>query len=182
MIDSREAGDRAIFLLEKRWTDAADLYWLAFLLTGRHYFSFGVASGASVSQAWSRRIVIAKALALIRAEFAESARWTELASEPKVVLPAPAWSLSPDTTKKQIEEALLAIDVFPRAAVIVSIFEGIRIAHAATILDVDSALVGKGRAIGLRELTANLARKHFAAPVCSLGWRGLTDSPNSSAA
>ena len=149
---------------------AADLYWLAFLLTGRPDISIDIAVDTAVSQdnanpffaagmrAWSRRIVIAKALAAIRDELAESARRTELARVHPWAAPR-GWSLSPDTTKIQIEEALLAIDVFPRAAVLLLIFEGVRIADAVTLLHVDANLVGKGQAIGLREFTTNLARK-----------------------
>ena len=68
------------------------------------------------------------------------------------------WSLPASTTKTQIEQALLAVDLFPRAAVLLSIFEGMSIADAATILDADVTLVRKAQAIGLRELTNNLAR------------------------
>lgn len=68
------------------------------------------------------------------------------------------WPLSPDTTKLQIGDALLAIDLFPRAAVLLSIFEGVRTAAAATLLAVDVTLVRKGQAIGVCELTSNLAR------------------------
>jgi DNA-directed RNA polymerase specialized sigma24 family protein len=67
------------------------------------------------------------------------------------------WSLPASTTKTQIEQALLAVDLFPRAAVLLSIFEGMSIADAATILDADVTLVRKAQAIGLRELTNNLA-------------------------
>ena len=41
---------------------------------------------------------------------------------------------------------------------LLSIFEGVSIADAATILDADITLVRKAQAIGLRELTNNLAR------------------------
>ena len=69
------------------------------------------------------------------------------------------WSLSPDTTKADLEKALLAIDPFPRAALLLLVFEGIRMADAAALLDADPALIRKAQAIGLRELTANLAGK-----------------------
>jgi hypothetical protein len=60
-------------------------------------------------------------------------------------------------SKARIEEALLAIDVFPRAALLLLIFERVRIGDAATLLDADAALVRKAQAMALRELTANLA-------------------------
>ena len=40
------------------------------------------------------------------------------------------------------------------------IFEGVPIDDAASLLDADPNLVRKGQVIGLRELTANLARKN----------------------
>jgi DNA-directed RNA polymerase specialized sigma24 family protein len=151
--------------------DAADLYWLTFLLTGRRDVSIDIAADAAASQdegqpffaawmrAWSRRIVIAKALAAIRDELAESARRTELARVDQSAARPRDWSLSPHMNKSRIEEALLAIDVFPRAAVLLLVFEGVQIADAAALLDRDATLVRKAHAIGLREFTANLAGK-----------------------
>jgi hypothetical protein len=67
---------------------AADLYWLTFLLTGDREASLdvtlealGFALGANPffstwMLAWSRRLVIAKALAVIRVELATSAHRT----------------------------------------------------------------------------------------------------------
>jgi hypothetical protein len=40
------------------------------------------------------------------------------------------------------------------------VFESIGIADAAILLDADAALIRKAQAIGLRELTANLADKN----------------------
>ena len=148
--------------------DAADLLWLAFLLTGRREISLDIAVDAINSQnegdpffttwmgAWARRTVIAKALGAIRGELAQSARRTRMARVKHGAAPQ-GWSLNPETTKARLEEALLSIDVFPRAAVVLSIFEGIRIADAAVLLDADAALVRKAQAIGLSELIANLA-------------------------
>lgn len=163
-VENREAN------VEGARKNAADLYWLAFLLTGRHGVSIEVATDTAASQddgthffkdwmqGWSRRLVIAKALDAIREELAESARRTKLARTHQPAALPRDWALSNDTTKAQIEEALLAIDVFPRAAFILSIFEGEHIADAATLLDADADLVRKGQAIGAREFAANLAR------------------------
>ena len=156
---------------EAKMKDAADLYWLAYLLTGRRDVSIDIAADAAVSRdegepffagwmrAWSRRIVIAKALAAIRDELAESARRTELARVDESTARQPDWSLSPYLNKSRIEEALLAIDVFPRAAVVLLVFEGVRIADATALLDRDAALVRKAHAVGLREFMANLGGK-----------------------
>lgn len=157
-----------ISLNQDQTKNSADLYWLALLLTGRPDLSIDIIADAAAwddqahpffanwMRAWSRRIVIAKALAAIRDELAASARRTTVAREHSPVLPH-GWSLGSDMTKAGIEQALLAIDVFPRAAVLLLIFEGIRLADAATLLDADARLVRKAQAIGLRELTANLA-------------------------
>jgi len=178
-LDSWEATDGAIFpsgaqpeegiSSEHGTKDVTSLFWLAFLLTGARDISIDVAADAALSQAavnpffatwiraWSRKIVIAKAVSAIRDELRASVRQTELARVPG---PAPLqkWSLPTSTTKTQIEQALLAVDLFPRAAVLLSIFEGMSIADAATILDADVTLVRKAQAIGLRELTNNLVR------------------------
>lgn len=177
-LDSWEATDGAIFpsgaqpeegtRSKHKTKDVTSLYWLAFLLTGARDISIDVAADAALSQAavnpffaawiraWTRKIVIAKAVSAIRDELRASVHRTELARVPG---PAPLqkWSLPASTTKTQIEQALLAVDLFPRAAVLLSIFEGMSIADAATILDADVTLVRKAQAIGLRELTNNLA-------------------------
>jgi DNA-directed RNA polymerase specialized sigma24 family protein len=149
---------------------AADLYWLAFLLTERRESSADIAAAAVASQdgdgpyfsswmlSWSRRLVIAKALAAIRGELRASARRMELKRPNKPAMPDRDWVLDWSTTKIEIENALLAIDVFPRAALVLSVFERLPIADAALLLDVEPKLLSKARTIGLRELTSNLAR------------------------
>jgi DNA-directed RNA polymerase specialized sigma24 family protein len=151
---------------------AADLYWLAYLLTGRRDVSIDIAADAASSQEggsqffgewmrnWSRRLVMANALPAIREELVESERRTQEAHVRRSASPSRGWSLSPGTTKSQIEEALLPIDVFPRVALVLTVFEGVRIPDAATMLEVDESLVRKGQAMGLREFTANLAGKN----------------------
>jgi DNA-directed RNA polymerase specialized sigma24 family protein len=155
--------------IKDRRSHAADLHWLAFLLTGQRDTSIDIAADAVAAQsgeassfnewmrAWARRIVIAKALTTVRVELAESVRRTRRA---KLGLPpaSVAWSLSPSATKARIEDALLAIDILPRTVVVLCLFEGIRAADAAIALDVDSPLVRKALAIGVRDLVANLAR------------------------
>jgi DNA-directed RNA polymerase specialized sigma24 family protein len=145
----------------------ADLYWLAFLLTGRQDLSVEIASDAAVyaedassfadwMRGWQRRLVIGRALTAIHDELAGSARRTQLARVNRSAMPR-NWSLSSNTSKADLQEALLLIDPFPRAALLLLVFEGMRMADAATLLDADPALVRKAQAIGLGELTANLA-------------------------
>jgi len=150
--------------------DAAGLHWLAFLLTGRRGLSIDIAAEIAASEddsrpffstwmlAWSRRLVISRALAAIREELAASARRMKLKRVNEAALPSRDWSLDRGTTKGGIENALLAIDVFPRAALLLSVFERVSIDDAAVLMDADPKLVSKARTIGLRELTNTLAR------------------------
>jgi len=151
---------------------AAELYWLAYLLTGHREPSLDVAiealdllDGANPffstwMLGWSRRLVIAKALAAIREELAESAGRMASKRRQNRVLPPRNWAPGRDTTKVEIERALLAIDVFPRCALLLSVFEGMPLEDAATLLDAGRDLVRKAVTAGLRELTRNLARMH----------------------
>jgi DNA-directed RNA polymerase specialized sigma24 family protein len=147
-----------------------ELYWLAFLLTGHRRLSADMTLEAVGSAddanpffsawmlAWSRRVFIAKALAGIRDELAASARRTASKRAEKATLPPRNWTLDRDTTKLQLESALLAIDVFPRCALLLSVFEGLSLEDVAILLDGERDLVRKAQMIGLRELTRNLAR------------------------
>jgi DNA-directed RNA polymerase specialized sigma24 family protein len=165
---------------------AADLYWLGFLLTGRRDVSIDIAADAAVSEDypnsfftdwmrdWHRRLVIGKALTAIRDELADSALRTKRARVDAAASWHRDWSTRPNVTKAELDRALLAIDVFPRAALLLLVFEGMRIADAATLLDADSALVKKAQVIGLHELTASLA------PTKPLPVSGLPQSPQQS--
>lgn len=147
---------------------AVNLYWLVFLLTGRRDISIDIAAEAAGSddredpffadwmRGWYRRLVIVKALAAIHDDLAESARRTQTARFTTHKVPR-NWSLGPDVTKEDLERALLGIDLFPRAAVLLLVFEGIRIADAVSLLDARPDLLKKAQAIGLSELTANLS-------------------------
>jgi DNA-directed RNA polymerase specialized sigma24 family protein len=155
--------------LEHANGQAADLYWLAFLLTGHRETSADVAMAVLDSRdggnhffsewmhAWARRLVIAKALPAIREELAASARRTQSRPAVKSALPPRTWALRDGSAKVEVERALLAIDVFPRCVLLLSIFEGMALADVATLLDSERELVRKAQMIGLRELTRNLA-------------------------
>jgi len=146
------------------------IYWLVFLLTGHRELSVDVTLEtvalphdaspffSAWMLAWSRRVFIAKALAAIRDELAESARRTASKRAEAAELPARKWTLNRDTTKAQLESALLSIDMFPRCALLLSVFEGVSLEDAAILLNSERDLVQKAQTIGLRELTRNLAR------------------------
>ena len=108
--------------------------------------------------AWSRRVFMAKALAAIRDELAASARRTASMRVEKAAVPPRTWTLDRDTAKVQLERALLAIDAFPRCALLLSVFEGLSLEDVAILLGSERNLVRKARMIGLQEITRNLAR------------------------
>jgi len=156
-------------------------YWLAFLLTGHREPSVHVAIQAIESEdgansffstwmrAWSRRVVIAKALAAIRGELAASASRTAARHAEKTVLPPRNSALDPETARVQIERVLLAIDLFPRCALLLLVFERVSLEDAAILLDVNPNLVRKAQVIGLRELTSQLATMQ--------GWKSALAGP-----
>ena len=157
--------------------NAAGLYWLVFLLTCQGDLSVDIAAGAATTEGdsnqffgswmrdWAKKVAIAKAVAGIHEELAESLHRTMAAKMRPPGQVASNWRLPEGTTKAELERALLAIDVFPRAALLLTTFEGVHTADAATLLDADVALIRKAQAIGLRELTANLAYNHTNHPV-----------------
>jgi len=165
---------------------AADLLWLAYLLTGRREPSVDVTLDAMAGEdldseegagsffstwmlAWSRKVVIGKALAAIRDELAASARLTGWKRYGKSAIPPRSWVIDRNTSKIQLERALLALDVFPRCVLVLSIFEGMSLEDAAILLDSGLELVRKARMGGLRELTRNLARMQ--------GWKSAPAGP-----
>lgn len=153
--------------LDQADRNVADLYWLAFLLTGRPQTSIDLAVDAVDSEkdnqpffsgwmrAWSRKVVIAKALGAVREELAESARRLRAKREARRTA---KWSqpLNAAANKAELESALLAIDLFPRCAVLLSFFEGLSLDDATVLLDGDRELVRKAQITGLQELTQNL--------------------------
>jgi DNA-directed RNA polymerase specialized sigma24 family protein len=159
----------------------ADLHWLGYLLTGRRDQSIDLAVETVAEfhtaqpffsawmEAWSRRVVIAKALSGIREELAASVRRTEFKRGHGRALPRRDWRIGQGTTKSELEAALLAIDYFPRAALVLSIFEGVPAPDCAVILDASPELVKKALTIGLLELTQNLASAQ--------GWTSKTAHP-----
>jgi DNA-directed RNA polymerase specialized sigma24 family protein len=155
-----------------------DLYRLAYLLTGKCEAGLDATleaveavAGDFFSEwmtAWSRRVVISKALAGMRTELAASARRTSL-RHATTDLPSRDWALRNGTSAAELARAILAIDLFPRCALLLSIFERVSIEDAATLLDATPELVRKGQAIGLQELTVNLARAQ--------GWTSTEGAP-----
>jgi len=155
--------------LEQTRRNLADLHWLATLLTGCREIATNVTFQAVAPtqdenaffsdwlHTWSRRLVIAKALIAVREDLARSARRTALKHTENSAVPRQPWTLDEQTTRPDLERALSMIDVFPRAAVLLVLFEGMPLNDAATLLDAERDLVRKAVAVGARELTINLA-------------------------
>jgi DNA-directed RNA polymerase specialized sigma24 family protein len=148
----------------------SELLWLAFLLTGDREMSVeAVVDATDLSHAgnpffrnwmisWSRKLVIAKALSAVEPQMAASVRHTrERRCARRAETPDRSWSLDRDTDKIQLEHALLAIDLFPRCALLLTVFEKVSIDDAAALLNADRESIMTAKAIGLAELTWNLA-------------------------
>ena len=147
----------------------ADLHWLAFLLTGSHAIATDIAIESFASSedaqsfftdwmvAWARRLAIAKALAPVREALSASAGMMKFRRGGRTAVPEQSWSRPTDKTKLDLERALLPIDIFPRAALLLSSFEGLPLQDAAILLDVHPDAVRNAQVIGLQELTSNLA-------------------------
>lgn len=162
--------------------NVADLHWLATLLTGCRETATEVTFQAlkpaddanpfftTWMHAWSRRNVIARALAAVREDLSRSVRWMAAQPTEQCEFPPPSWTLERVTTKSDLERALLPIDVFPRAAVLLLAFERVQLKDAAVLLDAHPDLVRKALAAGARELTINLARMQ--------GWQSVVSGSN----
>ena len=101
--------------------------------------------------------MISRALAAIREDLAASARRTAMRRDEGSGLPPRFWVLGRNTTKWDLERALLAMDVFPRAVVLLLVFEKMPLNDAVILLDSNPDLVRTGLAIGVRDLTTKLA-------------------------
>lgn len=152
----------------------SELYWLAFLLTGDQQESvqaftnaLDVEDGANPffrgwMVSWARRLVIAAALGVIASELRESARRVERSrGEDSVYLdgaPSGTWTGFQGMTKPEFERAVLALDAFPRCALLLTVFEKLSIQDTTVLLGADEALLRKAQGLGLIELTGNIAR------------------------
>ena len=154
--------------LEQIKRNVADLHWLATLLTGCRETATDVTfqALAPVGDAnpfstwinkWSRRNVIARAVAAVREDLARSARRLARRRGEKSAIPPRSWKLDGETSRSDLERALLPIELFSRAAVLLLLFERVLLKDAVVLLDSDPDLVRKAVAIGARELTINLA-------------------------
>ena len=149
----------------------AELYWLAFLITGDQdqsvdafidavEFDEPAPTSRGSMLSWARKLVIVAALDAVRSQIRDSKRRTRIAAktcDPSLGLMAKAVIGLPQLTKSDLEQALLAIDVFPRCALLLTFFEGLSINDVSILLDADWELVKAAQVEGTVELTRNLA-------------------------
>lgn len=164
----------------------SSLCWLAFLVTENWRLSVEiVCSVFDPEDAYEslprqriikpRRLVAAAAIAAIKAELPKSARRTERAVEAdwkRLIEPLSGdCSRRSQFTKAALQQALLAIGIFPRCALLLTVFEGLPIEDAALLLGENEALVRGAVGLALLQLTQNLLGRR--------GWnRLLSDCRN----
>jgi DNA-directed RNA polymerase specialized sigma24 family protein len=147
----------------------SELYWLAFLLTGDRERSVQAFTGAlqgdavppafeSFMLAWARKLVIVSALGTMRRELRESALRIQPGNGANLAGLGRLVSIDEASLSKQdLEEALLAMDVFPRCAVILTLLEGLPVKEAAGMLGADQSTVKAAQARGVSEMTWRMA-------------------------
>ncbi len=155
--------------VEEAYESAAELYWIALLLTGCSDRSATIVideieranecnDGPSILESIAlRHTIIAKAIASIFDQLAWSSARMPSWQKQRSLLAGPHWSVNPTISREQLAAALLRIDVFPRCALLLTVFEGLAIDAAAALLQSDRELTMRGRITGLCELTRNLA-------------------------
>ena len=146
-----------------------DLYWLGYLLTGdRERAVRTVIEVLDLHDAanpffqswmvqWSRKIFISKVIGRMVPETGPSALRTQLKRLQASTKGLGQPNLGPGAGKAELERALLAIEPFPRCAVVLSVFEKLAIPDVATLLNSDCESVKTATAIGLIQLSRNLA-------------------------
>ena len=158
----------------RRYQDqAAQLYWLAFLLTGDRARSVEAAVEALNTDdaanpffgdwmvVWAKKLVIARALSAVSVEMRASVLRTERRrfdySNEMESVPLSAWNPASDAPSHQLQDALLAIDLFPRCALLLMVFEKLSADDTVILLNADKDLVMTAKLIGLVELVRTLA-------------------------
>lgn len=152
---------------------SSEFYWLAYLLTGDSDCAVQAFTSAlefddaptpvfrEFMISWARRLVIASALATVAVKLRASSLRFEQAESDDMARHA-SFSSSPgmssqDLTKPELHRLLLAIDLFPRCGLLLTIFEKLSVKDAALLLNADERLVRRAQASALIDLTRNLA-------------------------
>ncbi len=105
----------------------------------------------------ARHLVAAEAVAAIRPQLRESAaRIAGVAADPEEWLgPAPEMSAPPRCA--DVEDAMLAMDGFPRVVLLLTIFEGFSVADAGRLLKASDSLIRHAQMVALLALTRYLS-------------------------
>ncbi len=181
-------------LMETFEKNSSELYWLAYLLSGnedRGVQAFDRALDLDLNEdanpafdgfmtGWARKLIVTEALGTIRTVLRQSiARVARTPGEDAgEYVPKEEVLRRPAIRKEQFEEAVIAIDAFPRCAMLLTIFEGLPVKTAADLLHADEALTAAAQRIGIVQLTRNLAgntrdphpdQGHAPVPALSLG-------------
>jgi hypothetical protein len=154
-------------LIEVFEEKSSELYSLAFLITGNMDRSVEAFNRAldfdednptfdKFMNAWARKLVIVEALATIKTELRISKQRVARAAEDELSSDA-RLKRRPYIGREEFEEAVVAIDAFPRCAMLLTIFEGMTTKAASALLNEDEPLTRKAQRIGIVQLTRNLA-------------------------
>jgi hypothetical protein len=154
-------------LMETFEEQSSELYSLALLLTGnadRSVEAFNRAldvddenpAFGEFMSAWARKLIIVEALGTMKTELRTSKQRVARAAEPEVFSDT-KWRRRPHIAREEFEDAVVAIDAFPRCAMLLTIFEGMSIQAASLLLNEDEALTRKAQRMGIVQLTQNLA-------------------------
>jgi hypothetical protein len=147
---------------------SAELYTLAYLLTantdrGIEAFSRALDLGEPENPAfggfmnsWARKLVAVEALGTMAVELRTSKERVARMSEEETSSGG-KWKRRPYISKEEFEDAVIAIDAFPRCAMLLTIFEGMSVQAASLLLNADKSIVRKAQRIGIVQLTRNLA-------------------------
>jgi hypothetical protein len=145
-------------MIETFEEQSSELYSLAFLLTGdvdRSVEAFDRALDFEEEYATARELIIDEALGTIRTDLrASKQRVARVADEG---LANPRWKPRAYIGREEFQEAVIAIDAFPRCAMLLTIFEGKSIEEASVLLHEEERLTRKAQRMGIVQLTSNLA-------------------------
>jgi hypothetical protein len=161
--ETQAAFDSINALLER---SGARLCALAFLITGDRDLGIDAVAGSldtglmTDALCDARRLVAAEAVAAICPELRESAvRMAAMTADPEEWLGRAPEMSTMRPPRADVERAVLAIDIFPRVVLLLTIFEGFSIADAGHLLETNDRLVRGAQVIGLLALTRQLSRQ-----------------------
>jgi hypothetical protein len=147
---------------------SSELYRLAYLLTGNSDRGVEAFSRAldfeeeknpvfgGFMNAWARKLVAVEALGTMEKELRASKQRAARTAGDETAGKA-VWKRRAEISQEEFEEAVIAIDAFPRCAMLLTIFEGMSIEAAAVLLHADESLTAAAQRMGIVQLTSKLA-------------------------